>query len=209
MGDVRVRGLAAALVLATVTAVAACSASGGTGTGPQTPAGPTSRPPQTSSSAPGTRTASAPTPVPSRSTRPLSTFEKDPAVHALRVWSAQAARTVNSGHYVDARLRALMTPDLAQTMRHVLGGDVGLHYPGPIPFTPIGVSFPNAHTRMIRTCFVGTGFAVNPKTGKAPKPRTVLPISAGAILVNGQWLISQLRNSGFSCKGRTVKDVTW
>lgn len=74
---------------------------------------------------------------PSSSAEPLSPYENDPAVRVLRAWAAETARTINTGHYDNAALKALMTPALAKAKKNLAGGEVGCHYPGPLPFTPI------------------------------------------------------------------------
>jgi hypothetical protein len=156
-----------------------------------------------------TPASSTPPPSPSTSAKPLSAFEKDPAVIALRAWAAQAAKTVNSGHYTDKALQALMTPALAKTMKHVMGNVVGQHMPGPVPFTPIAVKRISARERYIDACFVTNGFAVNPKTGKHEHSRVVTAIDTGAHLVDGTWKTDAFFNGKFSCKGVAIPEPTW
>jgi hypothetical protein len=163
---------------------------------------------------PGSTTAPSSTPVstsasPSPSPTPLSPYEADPAVQALRAWAAQAARTVNSGKYDDAALDALMTPQLAKTMKHVLGTEVGHRYPGPIPFTPVRVTVVNASNRDVRLCVVSDGFSINPKTGKPFAKFHVAPIDAGAVSSGGKWLVAKFDVGSFSCSGVRVKEVRW
>jgi hypothetical protein len=123
---------------------------------------------------------------------------------------AEAAKTINSGHYESPALRALMTAGLASTMHHVLGGDVGLHYPGPIPFTPLSVHPVNAHTRLVRVCLVGTGFAEKPKTHRPAAPLTVIPTNVEALKQSNRWIISEINEAtDFSCKGVHVKMPRW
>ncbi len=149
-----------------------------------------------------------PTPTPS-STAPLSPFEKDPAVKALRRWAAQAARTVNTGHYTDSALAAVMTGGLAKNIKVVLGPDVGLYYPGPAPFTPVSVRTVSATRRDVKICIVGTGFAEKRSTKRPAAARKVLAIDAGAVRVSGRWVASQFYTATFSCSGVTVPEPRW
>ncbi|MBN9619529.1 MAG: hypothetical protein J0H43_07335 [Actinobacteria bacterium] len=103
-----------------------------------------------------------------------------------------------------------MTPTFASTMDHVLGGDVGLRYPGPLPLQPIAVAQPSTGLRIIKVCGVNQGYAVNPKTGKPVHARTVIPALVSVRLVGGKWLMDNLNGgTGFSCTGVKVVDPTW
>lgn len=96
-------------------------------------------PPSSAQTSPPAPVPSTPSPPvsPSSSAEPLSPYENDPAVRVLRAWAAETARTINTGHYDSAALKALMTPALAKAKKNLAGGEVGCHYPGPLPFTPI------------------------------------------------------------------------
>ena len=200
------RGLRVGVVLVvSATMLAACTSSGPA----KQSASPSSPAPSTSSVITSATPTPTPTPTPS-STAPLSPFEQDPAVKAMRAWAAQAARTVNSGHYNDAALSALMTAGLGKTMRHVFNGDVGLYYPGPLPFTPVSVKVVSATERDMRLCVVGTGFAEKRTTHRPAEALKVLPINAAAVLSSGRWLISkQDTASDFSCSRVAVARPRW
>lgn len=197
------RGVSFALALLATGALAVgCSSSGGTRS---------SAPPSlTSSSAPSSRPASSSSAPSTSAAPPLSPFEADPGVKAMRAWAAAAGQAVNSGHDDSAALAALMTPGFASTMPHVLGSDVGLRYPGPLPLQPIAVSTPSTTRRLIKVCGVNQGFAVSPKTGKPVHARTVIPVFADVRLVGGRWLMNNLSNTTvFSCAGVKVAEPTW
>lgn len=186
---------------------AACTAS--TGSGAQTPAGPTSTPPSTpTKSATVTRSSTA-KPSPSKKAKPLSPYEKDPAVQALRAWAAQVARTINTGKYDGANLKALMTAGVAKSMKTIAGTEVGHRYPGPLPFTPLGVRVNNARSRDMKICIVSDGFSVRPKTGKVFAKYHKQAINAGAVLSRGRWLVSKFELAGFSCANVRIPEKTW
>jgi hypothetical protein len=178
--------------------LAGCTSSGGAAGGGSTPPGPL---PATSNPTTTPAMPSTPAPHPSSST-PLSRFEGDPGVAALRAWAQLAAQTVNSGHYISAQLRRLMTPTVAKEMKSTMGTDVGLHYPGPIPFTPVRVGVTSTTSRQVDVCFVSTGFAQKPHSDTAAKRLKIIPVRTGETLTRGKWLLSELiSTSSFSCAG--------
>jgi len=190
------------VVLCAVIASAALVACTSSAKPKQTPLG--------STSAPSTLTTPATTPTPSPTTTvPLSPFEDDPAVKALRTWAIQAAKTVNTGKYDDASLNKLMTPDFAKTMKVILGGEVKYRYPGPVPFLPISVSALSPTVRNVKACFVTNGFSLNRKTGKPAEAFKLHPIDTGAQLVSGVWVVSHFYGGTFSCSSAKVPRPTW
>jgi hypothetical protein len=191
--------LAGAAGWAILALAAACTSSGG-GTGGSSPPGPlpaTTDSTDTSTSSSSTTTAPAPT-----TSAPLSHFEGDPGVAALREWAAVAAHTVNTGHYTSPQLRKLMTPLVAEEMKQTFGTDVGLHYPGPVPFTPVRVGVTSTTSRQIDVCLVSTGFAHKPQSTKPAKPLKIIPVRSAETQTGGRWLLSTLLSTtAFSCSG--------
>ena len=171
-------------------------------TGAPTTAAPTS-------AAVPTTTAAATTKPSSKPTKALSPFEADPGVHAMRLWAAQVARTINSGHEVDAALTALMSPQLAAEISKVDSGEQGHLYPGPLPFTPVKVVVVSSTARYLPICIVSDGFSVNPKTHKPYGTRKVLPITGRALIYQGRWVVSAFDPATFSCKGVKIAEPTW
>lgn len=198
------RAIGAALLLVAVLAAAACSSSSPAAQSSQLP--PSVQPTTPAVSTPA---GSTPAPSPSSSAKPLSAFENDPAVKALRAWAAQAARTVNSGHYTDKALQALMTPALAKTMPHVLGDLVGQYMPGPLPFTPTSVKRVSAQERYVEGCMLTNGFGIDRKTGKVMHKRRVQALDAGAHLSNGVWKADALYNGKTDCKAVAIREQKW
>ena len=199
------RTLAGVAGCAIIALLSGCTSSGGDSGGSRPP-----RPqPATSTSSSASSSSASPTPSPS-SSAPLSRFEGDPGVAALRNWAEVAARTVNSGHYISSSLRRLMTSTVAKEMKQTMGTDVGLHYPGPIPFTPIRVGVPSTTSRRIDACFVSTGFAQKPHTNEPAKKLKVIPVRTTETLTRGRWLLSALLSTGsFSCSGVDVPKPTF
>jgi len=186
--------------------VAGCTSSGGS-TGGSTPPGPL--PISSNSTTDDATTSSTPPPSPSTSAA-LSHYEGDPGVAALRKWAQTAARTVNSGHYISAQLRQLMTPSVAKEMKRTMGTDVGLHYPGPIPFTPVRVGVTSTTSRQIDACFVSTGFAQKPRSDKPAKPLKIIAVRTEETMTSGKWLLSGLFSTdSFSCSGVPVPKPTF
>ncbi|HEU5007306.1 MAG TPA: hypothetical protein VFT67_10055 [Jatrophihabitantaceae bacterium] len=139
----------------------------------------------------------------------MSAFESDPVVKAVRAWADQAAKTVNSGHYTDKALQALMTPALAKTMKNILGGVVGQHFPGPLPFTPISTKQLANNQRELRGCLQTNGFGLDPKTGKPAHKRVVSAFYGDAVRSGGIWKVSALDHGSFSCTGVRIPEVKW
>jgi len=193
-------GVVTALLVGAV-ALGACSS----GSSPkQSPLG--STPPSTPTSS---STSSTPAPSPS-TTAPLSPFEDDPAVKALRKWAAAAAKAFNAGSkFHDPALTALETKSFVPLIAANFKTDSGLRYPGPVPFTPISVSAANA-VRKVHACFVAYGFAVNPKTGKSPRKLQLVPLTAEMVDQGEAWLLNRLPDdNAFSCTGVRVVTVRW
>ena len=102
-----------------------------------------------------------------------------------------------------------MTPAFARNMKQVIGTDVGLHYPGPIPFTPLSVRVINATDHQVGVCLVSDGFAQQRSTGRPAKKHRVVAATGGAVLTNGRWVASRLSAATFSCSGVTVPEPRW
>lgn len=178
--------------------VSACSSSSG---GKHEPSSSTPPPSTTNSS------VSTPPPSTTSSTPPLSRFENDPAVKALRRWAAQVGRTINAGHEDDAALDALMTPTMKRGIKPVTGGEVGRHYPGPVPFTPISVTLQSSVERELKVCVVAGGFSIDKNGGRTK--HKVIPIRADLTRVGGRWLLNHFYTASFSCTGVHVAEVAW
>ena len=196
-------GLRVACACAGVVVLAGCTSSGSTAASSSVP------PPSPSTSAVSTSASPTPMPTPS-SSAPLSPFEQDPGVKALRAFAVQAARTINTGHEIDTKLRALVTPFIAKNIKYITGSDVGLYYPGPVPFTPVSVRVVSSTQRQMNVCFIGKGFAEKRSTMKPAAPLMLLKINAGEQLQGGTWRISMFNTAtNFSCAGVSISRPLW
>lgn len=194
-----------ALALLAALALAACTSSASTPQHTLTPepTSPASVPPVTPTTTPAT-SASRPS---TSSAKPLSPYEQDPAVKAIRAWDAQAARTINSGKYDDAALNAFMTPALAKQMKAVIGNSVGLRFPGPAPLTPVSVTAVSGDERSVGVCAVTSGWGVSKTTGKTTQKIQVSPVRIGVQHTGGRWLLDSVSDGNFSCKGVKMPGV--
>jgi hypothetical protein len=203
-GMIRSVGAAAGALLAAVS-LGACSSSAA-------PAAQQSSSTTTSSPAP-TATTSTASPSPTSSAThppaPLSPYEADPAVRALRVWAAAAARAINAGRITSPAFDAAMTAGLRATVRNLTGGEQGHQYPGPLPFTPTRVQVRSGTERDVRLCVLVAGYSLNPRTHKPFDKRRVQAVDAAAVRQGGLWLVSQFNTGSFSCAGVRIKEPTW
>lgn len=204
-----------ALLVLTAVLLSACTSSGSPGkssSATSTPASTSVAPstPAVSSSSTSSSATPTPTPTPTRTVVPLSPFEKDPGVQAFRAWAAAAARTVNTGHYISASLRATMTAGLASQMKTIIGTDVGTYYPGPVPYTPVRVIVHSSASREIDGCGLSTGFAENRKTHKPAEARKVIPVQVLAVQQSGRWVLSAMYGQArVRCTGVVIKTPRW
>jgi hypothetical protein len=179
----------AALVL--VGALAACSSSDPT-VSPPTAA------PQSANVAPTTSAS------PSVSTTPLSPYENDPGVKALRKYYAAVSKAINARNLRLPELDAWSTPRIQRQNEVGLKSELGLHAPGPVRFTPVGVRSNGSNTRSVLFCVLNEGFDVDPKTGKPRHPREILAGQATLVRDSGRWKVDYLVKATFSCAGVPV-----
>jgi len=157
----------------------------------------------------GPTTSATKTTSPTPTGTPVSPFEDDPAVKALRAWTAQLAKTVNAGKTDEPALDALMTQAVKAGITKIIGGAAGLYMPGPLPFIPIQITKETSTQHNINICVVNEGFSQDPRTHKPLGVHTIKPIDAGADFVDGRWLVSGFFRGHFSCDGVVVPEPTW
>ena len=158
------------------------------------------------------RSSSASTPTPSTSARPtptlhpLSRFEGDPAVQAARAWAVAAAQAINADQRDLARARPLMTATGQQTIPPLAAGEIGLHYPGPVPFTPTDVAH-HGDRATVAVCFWSAGFGLQRSTGQPKEGRKIMPLRFSMVKVAGHWKMDRFLTSEADCSQVPVKGV--
>jgi hypothetical protein len=176
----------AALVLAG--ALAGCSSSD-----------PTVSPPPAAPQSPNVApTTAAPSPT------PTSPYENDPGVKALRKFYVAVSKAINSRNLRLPELVAWSTPRRQLQNEVLFKSELGLHAPGPLRFTPVGVRSTGANTRSVLFCALNEGFNLDPKTGKPAHPREVLAGQATLVRDGGRWKVDDLVKAKFSCAGVPV-----
>ena len=144
----------------------------------------------------------APKPKPKANVAPLSAYEGDPAVKDLRAYYVAAARAINARNFRLPALLALSTPGRAARHQAVFGSEIGLYYPGPAPFTPLGVRTVAPGHKQIITCGVDNGWALTKKGGRAAHPLSVLGIRTDLLSTGGRWHVDHVRAAtGTTCSG--------
>jgi hypothetical protein len=143
-------------------------------------------------------TTAAPSPT------PLSPYENDPGVKALRKFYAAAAKAINVRNLRHPDLVAMSTPKRQARNEVLFKTELGLRVPGPIPFTPVAVRSNGSTSRTILYCGLDEGFSLDPKTGKPARPRSVVPVAASMVRIDGRWKVDSLTSADFSCVGVKV-----
>jgi hypothetical protein len=184
---------------ATTTLLAGC----GGGGSPQV------APPTASSSVVSpTPIASATTPAPAPSSAaPLSAFEADPAVKALRLEYLGGAKAVNLKNGDLPELRDSSTQARFERMQALVRPEFGMHYPGPVPFTPLAVSAASAGERRVAMCILGDGWLQDPATGRPTAPRRVTRWTASVVKQGTAWKVDAVRAAPDSCAGVQIPEV--
>ena len=159
--------------------------------------------PSPSSSAP---TSATPSPTPTAT--PLSSFEDRPEVKVARAWLAATAQDINDGRaliphavpYETTRMRGIL-PGLAKE-------DLGSHYPGPPPFTPVNV-LSRGRTATVSACNWTEGWAQDPKTKKPTKAKKIEATNIFLVKQGGTWKVNKWQADDFDCGGVAVTGVGW
>jgi hypothetical protein len=143
-------------------------------------------------------------PSPSVSKAPLSPYENDPGVKALRKFYVAVSKAINSRNLRLPELDAWSTPRRQLQNEVLFKSELGLHAPGPLRFTPVGVRSNGSNTRSVLFCALNEGFNLDPKTGKPAHPREVLAGQATLVRDGGRWKVDDLVKAKFSCAGVPV-----
>lgn len=192
-------GLALSLSLLT-------SCSGGSGSPAATAPG---TPSQNGAVVATTSPSASPSASRSASAEPLSPYEGDPAVKALRLHYLGAALGINRKNMHNKQLKDSSTARRYGVMTQLAKPEFGTYYPGPNPFTPLDVTRVSATERKVVFCGVETGWTLNRKGGKPVAKRTLSSLEGTIVRQQGRWRVSQLLYRKDSCTGVEIPEVFW
>jgi hypothetical protein len=184
-----------------LTAVAGCADAADPATAPSSTSSTTT--PSTTTS---TSTTTAAPPTTAATTTPLSRFEGKASVVALRAWAVAAARSITAG---DAAMKAVVPHATANGLsdtRYASADDMGLLYPGPLPFTPVKVT-ESGSAATVLACLQSGGWGQDPKTKLPKSKRAVIAADFTLKKVAGRWKVNSFVGSTRSCSKVTVKGV--
>jgi hypothetical protein len=160
--------------------------------------------PSASSEAP----TSTPEPEPERTAKPLSRFEDEPPVKVARKWAAAFATAVNDRDRGLGALAPLTTTEGLERMVGYGAEDAGLFYPGPLPFTPVGVQV-DGTAAQVPMCLWAEGFALDRTTDQPAKPRLVAGGALTMVKQGGSWKVDDLVEDNVDCSSINVKGRGW
>lgn len=186
------RPFGTALIAATLLAVAGCSGQEPLAT-PVTPVTPSAAPTITEAAAPP---SAEPTPT------PLSPFEADPAVQALRAHLAAAAAGINAKNLQTPALKATSTARRLSRLPDIYSEEIKTYFPGPRPVAVLGVKVVSGTAREILACSLEDGFGLDKPGGTPVMPEKVLPLAFEMLLEGRAWKVHAARSAeGISCAG--------
>jgi hypothetical protein len=153
-----------------------------------------------------------PTPTPSEKPTPeappLSRFEDRAPVKAARDWSAAMARAINAKQRGLGKAIPYMTREGQRRISGYASEDYGRYFPGPNPFTPVGVQV-HGKTARIPLCWQAQGWAQNRKTKMPATRREIHPALMLLRKEGGQWKVDDLVSRSGSCDQVPVKGRGW
>ncbi|MFZ5849241.1 MAG: hypothetical protein ACOYX5_17870 [Actinomycetota bacterium] len=200
---VRQRVVKAVGVTAASALLAFTAACGGEAESAPEPVGASSEP-----SSPSSTPTVTETPSPTPTERPLSRFEDEPQVVVAREWAAAMARAVNEKDRALKGPARYMTAAGRERYRGYVEPDMGLYYPGPMPFTPTDVTV-NGRRAEISICWWARGFAQDPKTKRPADKRKIEPGTMFLKKQGGRWKLDDQLLAQGDCSQVPVKGVAW
>lgn len=145
--------------------------------------------------------ASSP-PSPSPSAEPLSPFEDDPAVIALRAYLAASSEAINAGDLRLPEFTARATAKRQARHAELYAEDEGTFFPGPPPTAVLAVQAVSPAARNVVTCLLDDGFALDREGGSPTEPRLVVPGIFQMIQEGETWKVdAAVRDPAGSCDG--------
>ena len=147
-----------------------------------------------------------PSPSPSPSPEPLSAFEDDPAVQAIRAFYVAAARAVNADDFMLPELLAVSTARRVEINRSTFEDGIGGYTPGPTPFTPVGVQEVAPDRRTVLGCSLDSGWVLTAEGGTPVEPDVVGGGTWEVLLEDGVWKVHRITGAeDVSCDGVPVQ----
>jgi hypothetical protein len=150
----------------------------------------------------------SPTASPSATPTALSSLEDRAQVKVARAWLAVTARDINGGRASIPGALPYETQRMARILPGLAKEDLGLHYPGPPPFTPVNVSVRKG-TATVSACSWTEGWAQD-RTTKAPtKAKKIEATSILLLRQGGRWKVDKWISDDFECGGVKVLGARW
>lgn len=159
-----------------------------------------------------TPSSSAPTSVTTSGT--ASALDDDPAVRALRAYLAGYALAVNNGGDPDIpEVQDNATPEQVERVRANVQDEIGLQYPGPVPFAAVSLLTDTGARKDVVGCLVLRGYAEDPATGEPRDVREVVPAVAVVENREGSWLADGVYTENLpetaDCAAVQFQEETW
>jgi hypothetical protein len=147
-------------------------------------------------------------------TATASALEDDPAVQALRGYLAGYAEAVNNGGNPDIpQVEEHATPEQVERVRGNVQDEIGLEYPGPVPFGVDSLATDTEARKDVVGCLVLRGYAEDPATGAPRDQREVVPAVAVMENRDGTWLANGIYTENLpataDCASVEIEEGTW
>lgn len=155
----------------------------------------------TTTSPPSTTTTTATPTAP-----PLSPFEDKASVVALRAWALAVAQSTTANDKAMKAVVPLATAAGLADSKIASESDMGLVYPGPLPFTPTTVT-ESGSIANIKACVQAGGWGLDPKTKLPTGSRSIIAADFGLKLTGGAWKLNSVVEGSHSCAKVVVKGV--
>jgi hypothetical protein len=149
-----------------------------------------------------------PTPTSTPGTPGPVSLEGRPQVRVLRSWASAIGQDINAGDQSMPRAARFETSHGQEVIPRYAAEDLGLHYPGPAPFTPVSVTAADGRAT-VSVCWMSKGWAQNSATFEPVDKRTIDPAAMTMRKVGGTWLLDDIRYGDADCTGVAVKGVRW
>ncbi|MGL5825196.1 MAG: hypothetical protein ACRCYU_10340 [Nocardioides sp.] len=93
-------------------------------------------------------------------------------------------------------------------MPDTIKDEIGLYYPGPIPFTPVRVLV-DGRQATVRTCLWAGGWGLKRSTKLPAEKRRIKSLDFVLMRQAGKWRVNDLLVSSTDCDSVPVKGLGW